>query len=147
MIALCSALICLAGWMILSKDDSFAGFPPRIVLTILVACTVAFGFKDIKDFQGDEKTGAMTIPTILGERWGKRVMGVLAILAYLSVPLILECYAVMPIALVFGIGTYFLINRQHMRETPVFISYFLFLGVVMYFISNQIRDGSFHLHG
>lgn len=59
--------------------------------------------------------------------------GVLTIIAYISIPLILNYYMLIPFALVFGIITYYLINRKKMQEIPVFVLYFIFLGLVLYF--------------
>ncbi|MDZ7305377.1 MAG: UbiA family prenyltransferase [candidate division KSB1 bacterium] len=140
-LALSSALICLAGFVLFSNDYSFSGFPPRILLTILIAFTLAFTVKDIKDLQGDHVTGTATLPSLLGEKKGKRVIGILVLLAYLSVPVVFKSLVLMPFALLFGIPTCLLINRKQMRETPVFVLYFLFLGVTLYYIYHQIQDG------
>jgi len=137
-IALCSATVCLAGYILFSNNYSFHGFPPRILFTILVAFTLAFNVIDIKDLQGDRTTGTITLPTLLGEKKGKRVIGVLVLLSYLCVPLILKCFILMPFAIFFGILTYFLINRKQIQETLIFVLYFLFLGVTLYFIYPQI---------
>ena len=137
-IALCSAIVCLAGYILFSNNYSFYGFPPRILFTILVAFTLAFNVIDIKDLQGDRATGTVTLPTLLGEKKGKRVIGILVLLSYFSVPVIFKSLVLIPFALFFGIVTYILINKKHMREKPIFVLYFLFLGVTLYFIYPQI---------
>ena len=140
-IALCSATVCLAGYILFSNNYSFYGFPPRILFTIIVAVTLAFNVIDIKDLQGDRATGIVTIPTLLGENKGKKVIGILVLLSYFSIPLIFKSLILIPFALFFGIVTYILINQKHMRETPIFVLYFLFLGVTLYFIYPQIHGG------
>jgi 4-hydroxybenzoate polyprenyltransferase len=140
-LALCSALVCLAGFVLFSDDYSFHGFPPNILLAILCAYTLGLAVIDIKDLNGDRITGTATLPNLLGEKKGKRVVGILAWFAYLSVPLILKCFILMPFALLFGTATFILINRKQMRETPVFVLYFLFLAVTLYFIYPQIQGG------
>ena len=146
-IALCSGLVCLGGFALFSDNYSYSGFPPRVLLAILVGVTIAFTVKDIKDLNGDRVTGTVTLPILLGEKMGKRVIGILALLGYLSVPLIFECFMLLPLAILFGILTCVLINRARMRETPVFMSYFLFLGILLYSLSNEIQNGSGHLFG
>lgn len=138
-LALCSALVCLAGFVLFSADYSFYGFPPEILLTILVAFTLGLTVIDLKDLRGDRVTGTITIPILFGEKKGKMITGVLVLLAYLSVPVILKISVLIPISLFFGIPTYFLINRKQMRETPIFILYYLFLGVTLCHIYLQIR--------
>jgi len=137
-LALCSALVCLSGYVLFSDDYSFNGFPPRILFAVLVALTLGSPVIDMKDIRGDRIAGSFTLPVLLGEKTGKRVVGFLVMLAYISVPLILECFVLMPFTLVFGSASFFLINRRQMRETPVFALYFLFLGVIVYFIAPQI---------
>jgi 4-hydroxybenzoate polyprenyltransferase len=138
-LACCAALVCLAGFVLFSDDYSFYNFPPRILYAILVTFTIAFTVKDIKDIKGDRITGTITLPLLLGEKKGKVVIGLLAVLAYVSVPVILGSVGLTPFALIFAIPTYFLINQKHMREAPIFALYFLFLGVILYFIYPQIH--------
>ena len=140
-LALSSVLICLAGFVLFSDDYSFCGFPPRVLLTILVAYTLAFTIKDIKDLKGDRLTGTVTLPTLLGEEKGKRITGILVVLAYLNVPLLLKLLRLAPFAMLLGIPNYYLIKRKRFRETPVFVLYFLFLGVTLYYVYFQLQDG------
>ena len=132
-LGLSSLLVCLAGFVIFSDDYSFSGFPPKMFLVIPLAFTLAFTAKDIKDMEGDRVNGIKTLPILLGEKKGKKMTGVLTIIAYISIPLILNYYMLIPFALVFGIITYYMINRKKMQEIPVFIMYFIFLGLVLYF--------------
>ncbi len=136
--ALCSALVCLAGFVLFSDDYSFYGFPPNVLLVILVTFTLAFTVKDIKDLEADRIAGVMTLPILLGERKGKRVIGLLALAAYASVPLILRSLFLAPFALVFGVLTYVLVNRKRFQELPVFLSYFAFFAVAAYGVYRQV---------
>lgn len=138
-LALCSALICLAGFVLFSDNDSFYGFPPRILFTILVAFTLAFTVKDIKDLKADHATGTITLPILLGEKEGKKAVGILVVLAYVIVPVLLKSTVLVPFALLFGIPSYFLINRKRFRETPIVVLYFFFLSVAVYFVWRQIQ--------
>lgn len=137
-IALCSVIVCLAGYIIFSNDYSFYGFPARILITILVTFTIAFNVIDIKDIKGDQEAGVVTILTLLGEKKGKVIIGILALLAYLSVPAIFKCLNLIPFSLICGIGSYFLITRERFREVPVILLYLFYLGVSVYFIYPQI---------
>lgn len=140
-LALCSTLVCLAGFVLFSDDYSFAGFPPRILFAILVAFTLGLTVIDIKDLKGDQATGTTTLPILFGEKKGKMITGILVLLAYLSVPLILKIFVLIPIALILGIPTYLLINRKQMHETLIFLLYFVFLGAAIFFIYLRIQRG------
>jgi 4-hydroxybenzoate polyprenyltransferase len=140
-LALCSALVCLAGYILFSDDYSFIGFPPRILGAILVAFTLGLTVIDIKDLKGDRATGTLTLPILFGEKKGARITGGLMLLAYLGVPVILKTFVFIPLALLFGITTYFLVNRKPMREKPVFLLYYLFLGAIAIFVYSQICGG------
>jgi len=140
-IATCSAITCLAGFLVFSDDYSFNGFPPVIILTILVTVTLAFNVIDIKDWAGDPITGTKTLPVILGDKKGKRVIGVLVFLSYLCIPLFLKSYALFKITLVFGIISYLLINRKTMQETPIFLLYIVFLVITLCYFYAQMING------
>jgi len=144
-IALCSTIICLAGFVVFSDNYSFLGFPPRIILTILVTFTLGLNVIDIKDMKGDKVTGTMTLPILFGDKWAKRAIGILVLIAYLCIPIFLKSYILVPLALLFGIATYLLINRRQMREAPVFLLYFAFLGITLYYIYTQIQIGELAL--
>ncbi len=140
-LALCSALICLAGYLLFSDDYSFIGFPPRILAAILVAFTLGLTVIDMKDREGDRATGALTLPILFGEKKGAKITGGLTLLAYLSVPVILKAFIFIPVGLLFGIPTYLLINRKPMRERPVFLLYYLFLGAIAIYVYSKIQGG------
>ena len=131
-LALCSAFVCLAGYSLFSEDASFKGFPFKYLIAIIVPFTFAFTVKDIKDMKGDRKTGINTLITLFGEKSGKIVTGLLVSISYISIPIILKSFILMPFALICALPSYFLINSKHMRETPIFLIYFLFLGIVLY---------------
>lgn len=135
-----SALICLAGFVLFSDNYSFNGFPLKILLAVLVAFTLAFTVKDLKDLPGDHITGTVTLPFLLGEKNGKIAVGILVVLAYVCVPVVLKSLVLAPVALLFGIPSYVLINRKQFRETPVFVLYLLFLSVAVYYIYHQMQS-------
>jgi len=139
LIAMCSVLVCLAGYLLFSSDYSFYGFPPSIILTILVGVTLAFTVIHIKDINGDRDAGCITLPVLFGDKMGKRITGMLVLSAYLFTPFLLSIYVLIPFSIVFGILSYFLVNRKHMHEGPVFALYYLFLGVTLFFIYIKIQ--------
>lgn len=137
-IALCAALISLGGFVVFSKDYSFSGYPPKILLAILVAYTLGLPFKDIKDLAGDKITGVKTFLTLWGEKKGKQITSIFVVLAYITAILVLGIFYLFPLAFIFGGLSFYYINRKKYREAPLFFLYFLFLSVTFYFIHPTI---------
>jgi 4-hydroxybenzoate polyprenyltransferase len=140
-IAMCSTIVCLGGFVLFSDNYSFEGFPPKIMLTMLVTITLAFNVIDIKDIRGDRATGNKTLPVLFGDRRGKKMIGALVLVSYACIPLFLGLFSLIPVALVFGIASYLLIDRRQMREIPIFVLYFVFLGITMFYYYTQIQIG------
>jgi 4-hydroxybenzoate polyprenyltransferase len=141
-IAMCSLITCFAGFSIFSDDYSFRGFPPVIILTILVAITLAFNVIDIKDWEGDPVTGTKTLPVLLGDKKGKQVVGALVLLSYLCIPLFLKSFTLLKITLAFGVASYLLINRKTVKETPIFLLYIVFLVITLCYFYVQIENNA-----
>jgi 4-hydroxybenzoate polyprenyltransferase len=139
--ALCSVLVCLAGFVLFSNDYSFYGFPPRVILTMLVVFPLAFTVKDIKDREGDRIDGVVTLPVLLRERRGKQLIGALVLLSYLVAPVLLQTMVLLPVSVVFGFLTYVLINRKRFREGPVFALYYVFFALVSIAVYRQLSSG------
>ena len=138
--ALCSLLVCLAGFIIFSKDYSFIGFPPWVMVTIFVGFSLAITVKDIKDIEGDRLEVVKTIPVIFGERRGKHIIGILSIVAYLCVPILSHMLVLLPFSITFGGLTYRLITRKDFTEGPVFSLYYIFLAIVAIVVYFNIRQ-------
>jgi 4-hydroxybenzoate polyprenyltransferase len=106
-------------------------FPTSLALVILVSYNLAINTKDLKDYEGDKKSGVLTLPVLLGQRRGRIAIGALDFVAYLAVPLILQVPLLVVPALIFGSLTFILIYREKTPEKMLFFVLFLFLATVM----------------
>jgi homogentisate phytyltransferase / homogentisate geranylgeranyltransferase len=106
-------------------------FPIGMALAILVCYNLAINTKDLKDYEGDKKSGVLTLPVLLGQRRGRIAIGVLDFVAYCAVPLILKIPLLMVPALIFGGVTFYLIYREETPEKLIFVVFFMFLAVVL----------------
>lgn len=106
-------------------------FPTSLALVILVCYNLAINTKDLKDYEGDKKSGVFTLPVLLGQRRGRIAIGALDFVAYLAVPLILQVPLLVVPALIFGGLTFYLIYREKTPEKLLFFVLFLFLAIVM----------------
>lgn len=132
----CASLVIIMAGFTLSGDISLISFPGYVVTLVLITFTLSFTVKDVKDFAGDKKSGILTIPVMLGERLGKKAVGLLVFISYLSVPFILPKFflPLLFISIIFGLISYILINRKNYHEKYIFISYFCYFGFLIYFI-------------
>jgi chlorophyll synthase len=124
----------MTGFFSFSADKSIEAFPPRFILLLIVVFTLASTVKDIKDVKGDAKEGVKTLLVVLGERHGKRAVGLLVLVSFWLVPIILIAPVLHFFSLPFGLAGFWLVNRKRYRELPIFLLYFAFSGlaVLMY---------------
>ena len=119
---------------------------PDFAIYFLLCITLVINFIDLKDVEGDKKAGINTIPTLLGLKMGKRVIGFFFIISYVLIYPILKKrlelagWDIIPF-LICGLIAYFLINRKKYSEKPVFLFYLssiVFLGA--FFILRQTHS-------
>ncbi len=106
-------------------------YPTSLALVILICYNLAINTKDLKDYDGDKKSGVMTLPVLLGPRRGRIAIGGLDFVAYVAVPFILQVPLLILPALVFGGVTFYLICREKTPEKLFFFVLLLFLAIVM----------------
>lgn len=128
-IGLCSLAPVLAGFFLLSPLKQVSVFPSRIILAVVIMFTLLTGIRDIKDVKGDKAAGVKTLPIIFGDVWGVRVIGFLAALSYLLLPIILKVPLLFITATPAAITTYYLANKNPFVEKYIFYVYFAFIFV------------------
>ena len=100
--------------------------PVAIIVFFLVAFTAAINFIDIKDYEGDKKAGIKTLPTMLGLKKSKLIIGLFFLIAYIIPAFIFNILRNIPFltsSIIFGLTEFSLINRKNYNEKPVFIVY------------------------
>lgn len=129
LIAVASLSAIMAGFYFLNPDKGMKSFPLQLFLVVILFFTLLINMKDLKDIEGDKKTGIKTLPVIFGEKRGKQVVGFLAVLAYLIVPIILKSAPLIIPSLIAALFTYIFVNFKNYKEWRVFTLYFLYLMV------------------
>ena len=116
------------GFFIASGTENLSAFPARYTFGILAIFLLAENVKNIKDIEGDKKEGIKTLPVILGEKWGKPVVGACLFLASLLTPVIfyLSFYTFLA-GIFFGIILFLLTNRKNFNEKYIFLAYFVYI--------------------
>jgi 4-hydroxybenzoate polyprenyltransferase len=138
LISVSTYLAMMFGYSIYGLTKTFMSFPPKLTLLFVIVFTLSLSFKDRLDHKGDREGGIHTLFTLLGERRGSIVNGVLICLSYCSVPLILGYPPLFLAAVPAGLLSFYFSIRSPFREEPVFIVYFLFADVFIFTIWKNI---------
>jgi len=117
----------LAGFYTLSGRGDLGAFPREWIFLIIGIYTLLANVKDIKDIDGDRAVSVYTIPVLLGDVWGKRIIALLSSLALALVPILLQQPILFTPWLPFSLLAYYFITRKPFREKPLFFLYFLYL--------------------
>jgi len=125
-ISLNSLLLVLVGYYYVTGTTDI---PLIIFLFFLVGFTAFINFIDIKDYEGDKKAGILTIPTMLGLKKGKFLIGLFFLLGYIGMASLLKDIVFSIFMLIVGVSQFLLINRRNYDEKPVFALYLLSLVV------------------
>ncbi|MBU1118637.1 UbiA family prenyltransferase [Patescibacteria group bacterium] len=134
-IALSVLLALFLGFMLISKDQSLVDFPSSIMITAIVLFTLVANVKDIKDYKGDKEAGIMTIPTILGQKRGKLVLGILNFISFILFAALLSSNRfLLLIAFCFGVLAFLLTYDKKTREAPLFVLYSVFFAIMVVFL-------------
>ncbi len=138
LIALASLSLVLSGFFLAGGTEKLNDFPVKVAIVVLGSLTLAFSTKDLKDRVGDEKAGMLTLPVLFGEAEGKKIVGLLSLLAFLLVPVVFRNLGILISSIIFGSIVYYLINRKHYREKYIFLAYFLYVLSLWPFFNAQI---------
>lgn len=124
-LALAAFTTVLAGYLMV-PGNLIKNFPIDVFLLILIAFTLGFNAKDIKDYAGDRVAGNYTIPVLFGLEIGKKIIGALSFCCFLLVPIMFyhNVFLLWPLSLGAGLASFFLIIRKKYNETPLFVLYF-----------------------
>ncbi len=78
----------LVGISVLGKYASINILPKEVFYVFFIILPLAFGTKDLKDYEGDKKSGVYTIFTIFGLETGCKLNAMMVFMAFMLVPLI-----------------------------------------------------------
>lgn len=111
--------------------------PIEIFLFFLIGFTAFINFIDIKDYEGDMKAGIKTLPTLLGLKKSKLLIGFFFLLGYIVMAIFVNDLLYSSFMIIFGIVEFFLINRENYDERPVFSIYLFSLILFILYIANN----------
>ncbi|RLF40263.1 MAG: hypothetical protein DRN12_05780 [Thermoplasmata archaeon] len=131
-ISLNSLLLVLLGYYYATGTTDI---PIEVFLFFLIGFTAFINFIDLKDYEGDKKAGIKTLPTLLGLKKSKLIIGLFFLLGYIGMAIFVNELLYSSFMIVFGIVEFFLINRKNYDEKPVFLIYLLSLIIFIIYIA------------
>lgn len=130
LLALGALLAAIAGYSLYEASRPFLSFPLRASIFIIVPLFLALNFRDLADYEGDQKTDTSTLFTLLGLQKGRVVNAILIFLSYVSIPLILQYPLLFVACIPLGMANSYVCMREDFREKRVFLLYFVLIGIL-----------------
>lgn len=130
LLALGALLAAIAGYSLYEASRPFLSFPLRASIFIIVPLFLALNFRDLADYEGDQKTDTSTLFTLLGLQKGRVVNAILIFLSYVSIPLILQYPLLFVACIPLGMANSYVCMQEDFREKRVFLLYFVLIGIL-----------------
>jgi 4-hydroxybenzoate polyprenyltransferase len=131
-----SLIAMLLGYSLFGGVKTLELFPNEFKILIPLVFFLSANIITIKDIEADRKDKVITLPTLLGAKWGKITIALLALISFLSVPLILDIPRLWPATILFGIIAGLIVMMKKWHESIFFINYFAYAMVAAYFYIN-----------
>lgn len=129
-IGIATLTMMLLGFFLVSTNQMLSAFPTSIALLTVFFMTLITNVRDLKDIEGDTAAGIWTVPTLLGDRLARRVIGGMTCIAYILVPLFIPVKSLWAPSLLVGIVSWLGLIRGK-GERFAFALYFLYLASVV----------------
>ena len=120
----------LLGFFLISTNQGLAAFPSQIALLVVLFMTLITNVRDLKDIKGDNAAGIWTIPTLLGNRRARIVIGAMTFVAYALVPLFIPVPILWAPSLIIGVASWVGLV-QGRGERFAFSLYFFYLASII----------------
>lgn len=126
-IGLCYLTAMLSGFFLVSPVKNVSAFPPKLVVATVIIIFLLSHARDMKDMEGDRSAGIKTVLVLFGPVWGPRVVGFLAGVSFLLIPIFAGVPILFLSAIPAGVVSYYFINKKPYKEKPVVKTYFFFV--------------------
>jgi 4-hydroxybenzoate polyprenyltransferase/Flp pilus assembly protein TadD len=114
-----SATVFVAGFSAFAGGRAFHVAPRSVLLSLFLGIALGFTAKDLKDVEGDRADGVWTIPTLLGERSGRRATAALVAAGFLVPAVILPVREAWLVALPLAAAACLLTLRVARPDRPL----------------------------
>ncbi len=127
---LATIFITLAGFYFVYPDAGVFAFPIKALLIIGFSQALLSNMKDIKDFTGDGSENIQTLPVVFGIKKSKIIIALLYAIVFISIPIFLQFYQLLPFALFCSLFAYYLFTKKIYCEGHIFFLLFIYMGML-----------------
>lgn len=127
-----SLLIVMLGYSF--AGEKLVNFPSIITWYFLVFITLAINFIDIKDYEGDRLAGISTLPTMLGLRKAKLIIGGFFLIAYCILGWVFLDYHLFILGAFIGGLQFFFLNKKTYQEKMVLLTYLISIAALLAYL-------------
>jgi 4-hydroxybenzoate polyprenyltransferase/tetratricopeptide (TPR) repeat protein len=117
-------LVAYFGFALFGGRHSVAAFPRGVAGTMIVGFTIALSIKDVGDYAGDSWAGVGTVVTVLGPKWGRRLLAGAMLAMYLAVPFLAKYPLLAVVCVPCGVASALGVLRW--GERAIFFAFFVF---------------------
>lgn len=134
LIAMQAVVIFLAGYLLFNPNGVITSVPRDFVSIVFIATFLTSPIKDLKDYAGDKKNGILTLPTMLGIKTSKLIIGICFFLTLFIIPFALHKPNLIFLSIAFGTALFLIIQDRKLREKWIFGIIFVYV-IIGYLIA------------
>jgi 4-hydroxybenzoate polyprenyltransferase len=123
-------LALVAGLALFAKWGTYQHLSAKVIALVVVPCLLGVHVITLKDVEADRQSGVATIPVLLGEKSGKRLISAMILVAALFPALILGIPWLWAPAAIFALAGALVVLAKRWRERIFFAGYLAYFGVV-----------------
>jgi 4-hydroxybenzoate polyprenyltransferase len=128
-----SLMMVMLGFSIV--HGSRVDFPNVLYPILLIGFTIATNFIDLKDYEGDRQAGIKTIPTLLGLRKSKIIIGLFFLFSYIFASVKVGNLYLSILLIAIGVSQLLFMVRSNYDERPVFVLYLFSLVLLISYLT------------
>jgi 4-hydroxybenzoate polyprenyltransferase len=110
--AITGILMLSGGFLVIAPEEHIRDLPLSFLWLLLFALSISLPIKDFKDMAGDRNDGVYTLPVLLGETWGKILIGSGVFLSYVASVVVLREIRLAPWAILCGSLSFWIITHS-----------------------------------
>lgn len=124
----------LSGFFLMNPTKTITAFPSNLLLAIIIFFTGYMNIRDIKDIDGDRKCGVITIPTLLGLRKSKKLIGGVVSFLFILIPWFLHIPSLIIASIIASLLSWYFITKEKHEEWKCYAVYGIYFLLIIWTI-------------